>query len=337
MLKESKLTSQKIVIYSTILFILLIIISLLSLSSGTEFINPLRIIRILTDENANQIEKDIILKLRLPRILTAALVGASLSIVGTVFQALLKNPLSEPYILGVSSGGALGAIVAISLGIHLIGISVFAFVGSLSTFFLVYLFGRRYGEIDPNTILLVGVMINAFFSALILFFVSIMDQSFRSALFWLMGNLSLTDYKSLNFIFIIFLFSSGLFILYSNHYNLISIDEENAKQYGVNTKRLKNLSFVFGSFLIGVIVAKVGIIGFVGLVVPHFCRLVFGYDNRVVIPTSIFVGAMFMILSDLISRSIISPVELPIGSITAIIGSPIFIFLLKHKPFTNGG
>lgn len=337
MLIESKLTSQKIVIYSTMLFILLIIISLVSLSAGTEFINPLKIIRILTDNNASQIEKDIILKLRLPRIITAALVGASLSIVGTVFQALLKNPLSEPYILGVSSGGALGAIVAISFGIHLIGISFFAFVGSLSTFFLVYLFGRRFGEIDPNTILLVGVMINAFFSALILFFVSIMDQSFRTALFWLMGNLSLTDYKSLTFIFLIFLFTSGMFIIYSNQYNLISIDEENAKQYGVNTKRLKNLSFVFGSFLIGIIVAEVGIIGFVGLVVPHFCRLVFGYDNRVVIPTSVFVGAMFMILSDLISRSIISPVELPIGSITAIIGSPIFIFLLKHKYFTNGG
>ncbi len=292
---KTNLTSQRIIIYSILLLSLLILVALLSLSFGTEFILPSKIIKILSGNEVNQLESDIILKLRLPRILTAILVGASLSIVGVVFQALLKNPLSEPYILGVSSGGALGAIIAISIGIHLIGISVFAFVGSLATFFIVYLFGRRYGEIDPNTILLVGVMINAFFSALILFIVSIMDQSFRTALFWLMGNLSITDYNSIIFISVFFLIATVLFILFSNQYNLISIDEENAKQFGVNTKRLKNLSFIFGSLLIGIIVANVGIIGFVGLVVPHFCRLIFGYDNRVVIPASIFVGAIFYV------------------------------------------
>lgn len=336
MLFKAKLTSQKVIYNSIILSILLIIVALLSLSFGTEFINPVKILKIFSGKIENQIESDIILKLRLPRILTAILVGASLSIVGAVFQALLKNPLSEPYILGVSSGGALGAIVAISMGIHLIGISIFAFIGSLSTFFLVYFFSRRFGEIDPNTILLVGVMINSFFSALILFFVSIMDQSFRIALFWLMGNLSTTDFNSIFMISIFFIFSTGVFILYSNQYNLISIDEENARQYGVNTKRLKNFSFILGSLLIGIIVAKVGIIGFVGLVVPHFSRLIFGYDNRIVIPASILIGAIFMLLSDLISRVLLSPVEFPIGSITAIIGSPIFIFLLKHKHFSNG-
>lgn len=334
---KTNLTSQKIIVYSVSLLVLLVLVALLSLSFGTEFIHPEKILKIFFGKCENQIESDIILKLRLPRVLTAILVGAALSVVGAVFQALLKNPLTEPYILGVSSGGALGAILAISFGIHFIGISVFAFIGSLSTFFLVYLFGRRFGEIEPTTILLVGVMINAFFSALILFFVSIMDQSFRTALFWLMGNLSITDYDAIIFISIVFFLASFVFILFSNHYNLISIDEENAKQFGVDTKKLKNLSFVMGSLLIGVIVAKVGIIGFVGLVVPHISRLIFGYDNRVVIPTSIFIGSIFLIISDLVSRTIISPVEIPIGSITAIIGSPIFIFLLKRKHFSNGG
>ncbi len=337
MLTKTKLTSHKINIYSSLLFVLLIFSFLLSLSFGVEYLSPLEIIRAIFGRSNDEIVVDIIFQLRLPRILTAMLVGASLSISGAVFQALLKNPLAEPYILGVSSGGALGSIIAISIGIHFAGISAFAFTGSLLTFFMVYIFGRRYGEIDPNTILLVGVMINAFFSALILFFVSILDQSFRIALFWLMGNLSLTDYRDLIVISIIFSITSILFLINSNHYNLISIDEENAKQFGVNTKRLKSISFIFGSFLIGVIVSRVGIIGFVGLVVPHICRLIFGYDNRIVLPTSIFIGAIFMIISDLISRILISPVEIPIGSITAVIGSPIFIFLLKRKQFSNGG
>lgn len=337
MLIEPQLTSRKVLVYSLLLFVLLVVVFFISLSFGTEFISPSEVIKVFLKKCDNQITSEIILKLRLPRILTAILVGASLSVVGAVFQALLKNPLSEPYILGVSSGGALGAVLAISIGFHFVGISVFAFVGSLLTFFLVYLFGRRFGEIEPSTILLVGVMFNAFFSALILFFITIMDQSFRIALFWLMGNLSLTDYSSILLIFIVFLFSAVSFVSLSNHYNLISIDEENAKQFGVNTNRLKNFSFIAGSLLIGILVSNVGIIGFVGLVVPHICRLIFGYDNRIVIPTSIFIGAIFMIVSDLVSRTIISPIEIPIGSITAIIGSPIFIFLLKHRQFSNGG
>jgi iron complex transport system permease protein len=152
-----------------------------------------------------------------------------------------------------------------------------------------------------------------------------------------MGNLSLTNYNSILLIFIVFVISAAPFIIFSNQYNLISIDEENARQFGVNTNRLKNLSFILGSLLIGIVVANVGIIGFTGLVVPHICRLIFGYDNRVIIPTSILAGAIFMMISDLISRLIISPVEIPIGSITAIIGSPIFIFLLKRRQFSNGG
>lgn len=332
-----RLTKEKLTIYLFVLIILLILIFILSLSYGTKGFSLVESIKILFGRCNDEIKSEIILKLRLPRILTAMLVGASLAIVGAVFQALLKNPLAEPYILGVSSGGALGAIIAISIGVQFAGVSIFSFVGSLLTFFFVFLFGRRFGEIDPNTILLVGVIINAFFSALILLIVSIIDQSFRTALFWLMGNLSLTDFSSILLIAVVFLAASIVFLLFSNQFNLISIDEENAKQYGVKTGLLKNLSFILGSLLIGVIVAYVGIIGFAGLVVPHICRLIFGYDNRIVLPTSIFVGAIFMTLADLISRIILSPVEIPIGSITAVIGSPIFIFLLKHKRFSNGG
>jgi len=337
MTEQIKLTKQKLISYLSLLFIFLIVVFLISLTFGTKEFSLIDTLQVLFGKSKDQIQSEIIFKLRLPRILTAMLVGASLSVVGTVFQALLKNPLAEPYILGVSSGGALGAIVAIFIGFQMTGISLFSFIGSLFAFFVVFLFGRRYGEIDPNALLLVGVMVNAFFSAIILLIVSLIDQSFRTALFWLMGNLSLTDYSSILIIAIVAFISISVFLLFSNQYNLISIDEENAKQFGVNTNLLKNLSFVFGSLLIGVIVANVGIIGFVGLVVPHICRLIFGYDNRVVLPTSIIAGAVFMMIADLISRILLSPVEIPIGSITAIIGSPIFIFLLKHKQNLNGG
>lgn len=337
MTKKIELTRQRLILYLSILFILLVIVFLVSLTLGTKEFSLIDTLRVLTRSSENSIQSEIIFKLRLPRILTAMLVGASLSIVGAVFQALLKNPLAEPYILGVSSGGALGAIIAIAIGLQMAGISLFSFSGSLFAFFIVFLFGRRYGEIDPNALLLVGVMINAFFSAVILLVVSLIDQSFRTALFWLMGNLSLTDYNSILIIATITFISVFTFLLFSNQYNLISIDEENAKQFGVNTNLLKNLSFLFGSLLIGVIVANVGIIGFVGLVVPHMCRLIFGHDNRVILPTSIFAGAVFMMMADLISRILLSPLEIPVGSITAIIGSPIFIFLLKHKRNSNGG
>lgn len=337
MSNQIKLSKEKLIAYVLILSILLLITFLFSMSIGTRNINVKELVLIFSGRSDDEILNEIIFQLRLPRLLTAMLVGASLSIVGAVFQALLKNPLSEPYILGVSSGGALGAIIAISIGVHLAGISIFAFIGSLLTFLIVFIIGRKFGEIDTATILLVGVMINAFFSALILLIVSMIDQSFRTALFWLMGNLTLTDYSELILISFVFVLSAIVFIFFSNQYNLISIDDENAKQFGVNTKLLKNLTFISGSLLIGIIVSYVGIIGFVGLVVPHICRMIFGYDNRIILPTSIFVGATFMLIADLISRIVLAPIEVPIGSITAIIGSPIFIFLLKHKNRLNGG
>ncbi len=333
---EFALTKTKLKKYVFISSISLLFVFLVCLSLGTIFISPFEVLRVLLGKSNDSTISEVILSLRLPRILTAIIVGASLSIVGTVFQALFKNPLSEPYILGVSSGGALGAVIAISIGLQFAGISFFALTGSFLAFVLVYTFGRKYGDIDPNSLLLSGVMINAFFSALILLIVSTMDQSFRTALFWLMGNLSLTNYSTIFYILTIFIISTFIFLYYSNGYNLISIDEENAIQFGINIRLLKNLTLVSGSVLIGTIVSNVGIIGFVGLIVPHICRLIFGYDNRIVMPTSIFIGAIFMLLSDLLSRIILSPVELPIGSITAIIGSPIFIFLLKHKQKTRG-
>lgn len=331
------MTKSKVFLFSLILFLLLILMFFIALSFGTETIPLLETLKIFSGVSIDSLHYDILMKIRLPRVLTAILAGASLAVVGTVFQALLRNPLSEPYILGVSSGGALGAIIAIAVNIQFPGISVFAFAGSLLAFFLVYLFARRYGEIDPTSLLLVGVMINSFFSALILLIITFIDQSFRTALFWLMGNLTQTDFPAVVVMFVFFLITTIPFLFMANHLNLISISEENAKQYGVNTEFLKKFSFISGSLLVGIIVSYVGIIGFVGLVVPHICRLIFGYDNRIILPTSIFIGSIFMIISDLLSRVIFTPIEIPIGSITAIIGSPIFIFLLRKKYQFNGG
>ncbi len=328
----------KLVGYTIFLLTILLIVSIFSLSRGEYIFSVTKVFSILFSSEGNEIERTILLELRLPRTLTAITVGASLSLVGTVFQALLKNPLAEPYILGISSGGALGAVFAISIGVATFSISAFSFTGSFIAFIIVYLFGRRFGEIDPTSILLIGVMVNAFASALILLIITFVDQSFRIALFWLMGSLSMVTMNKSIFMFTVFFITSLIFIYLSHQYNLISISEENAKQYGVNIQFLKNLSFVLGSFIIGVIVAFVGIIGFVGLVVPHICRLIFGFDNRFVIPLSVFVGGIFMVLADLVSRTAFSPMELPIGIITAIIGAPIFIFLLRQRNYKyNGG
>lgn len=283
--------------------------------------------------DAKSVIVNIIWDIRVPRILTAMFVGAGLSISGAAFQALLRNPLAEPYILGISSGGAFGAILSMAIGIGFIGMQSFAFAGALITFILVFYLGKRLGEIDPTTIILAGVMIGAFFSALILLMISFIDQSLRSALYWLIGNLSLANYQSVYTIFPILIISAFVLLTFGQSYNLISINEENAKQFGINTKRVKNLTYFFASLLIGIIVSFVGIIGFVGLLIPHICRMIFGNDNKIVLPTSLLLGAIFLVWADLLSRVLIPPTEIPIGAITAVLGAPMFIIILRKKKY----
>jgi len=280
-------------------------------------------------------EELIIFSVRLPRILFAGVVGAVLSLGGVVFQALLRNPLADPYILGISSGSALGAIIGIvsGAGSFYLGIPLLAFCGALITVFLLFIVaGGAKGALTDNTLLLIGVVINAFFSAAILFFLSIVDSlELHSITFWLMGDLSRASLSEIGVA--AFCLIVGFILLYgqARKLNLIVQGEETALHLGVDLERTKPWLLVLTSLIISVVVSLAGIIGFIGIIVPHMMRLIFGSDHRLLLPASALFGASFLVLADTVARVILTPAELPVGVITALCGAPYFVFLLKRK------
>jgi iron complex transport system permease protein len=261
-------------------------------------------------------------------------VGAGLSVAGATFQALLRNPLADPYILGVSSGAAVGAIIAILLGLGTfsIGLPLASFLGALLTILVVFYFGRQDGKIHPNTLLLAGVIIGSFLSALIMFFISVSQkEELHTIIFWLMGDFSFSNPRAILIIFPYILLGFFLLYLRSRHLNLILSGEENAVQLGVDVERLKLVSYLAASLITAASVSVCGLIGFVGLIIPHSVRLIFGPDHRLLIPASAFIGASFLIASDTFARTLLAPTELPVGVITAAFGGPFFIYLLRTR------
>jgi iron complex transport system permease protein len=285
--------------------------------------------------SSNQMVSQIIFDIRLPRVLFAVAVGGGLSIAGAVFQALLGNPLAEPYILGISSGGTFGAVLSFLIGASILGTQVFSFAGALLVMILVFILGKRFGELEPNVLILTGVMVGAFFSAAILLVITLLNDSLRSAIFWLIGNLSNAPKENLKIVLPVTFIVSFILTLNSNKYNLFSLGSDSAKQLGVNTSLLKNMTYILTSLMIGAIVSVSGIIGFVGLLIPHACRMIFGVDNRIILPASFFLGAAYLTLADTIARTVISPSELPVGAVTALIGAPVFIYLLRKRFHTS--
>ncbi|MEG8946257.1 FecCD family ABC transporter permease [Rosettibacter firmus] len=326
----TRLTVTGFLLRIFILFIVLLIISLICLSIGSVNINPFQILSIIFSNEDNYLSK-IIFDIRLPRILFAVLVGGGLSLAGAVFQSLLMNPLAEPYILGISSGGTFGAIISFYLGLSFPGTQLLAFVGALCVMFIVFILGKRFGELEPNVLLLSGIMVGSFFSALILLMMTILNDSLKTTIFWLIGNLSLADKNNLIFVMPITIITSTILIILSNKFNVMSLGSDYAKQLGINTNLIRNTSYILTSIMIGTLVSISGIIGFVGLLIPHICRILFGNDNRIIFTSSFFIGASYLVVADTIARTIISPAELPVGAITALIGAPIFIYLLKKK------
>lgn len=329
----TKISFVKIFLIS---FIILVVSFLFSLLIGPSNLN---VILTAYDLMTNKEESllSIIIQIRLPRTLLALFVGGSLSICGAVFQSILINPLAEPYILGISSGAAFGASVSMALGLSFFFSQFFAFIGAIIVMLTVFFVGKKYGELEPNALLLGGVMTGAFFSALILIMLSLISDSFKSAIFWLMGNLSIVRYEYLIYIIPVALISLAYFISNSYQYNLLTLGSISARALGVNAKSLKNFSYFFASLLTASVVSISGVIGFVGLIVPHICRGLFGYDNRIVFPSSFLLGASFLILCDAFARSIIAPVELPVGAVTASLGAPVFVYILRKrlKSFEN--
>jgi iron complex transport system permease protein len=328
---------KKIIAVCSLLFCLLLGVILASLSFGAAkigFARVLQVIHAVYLDNPAGPEGLIILSVRLPRILLAGLVGAALAVAGCSFQALLRNPLADPYILGVSSGSALGAVFAILFGLNAtsFGMPLASFCGAIITVMLVFHVGKVGRGLHTNTLLLAGVIISAFFSAIIMFLISAAQKEDLSKIvFWLMGDFSDSNYhfilSTLPYI------AGGMVALYScaRGLNLIVMGEETAIQLGIDVERLKKMAYIFASLITAAAVSVCGLIGFVGLIIPHSVRMLFGPDHRLLIPASALMGACFLIASDTIARTIAAPTELPVGAVTATFGAPFFIYLLKKR------
>lgn len=275
----------------------------------------------------------IIFELRLPRILLGVLVGASLSVSGASFQALLRNPLADPFVLGVSSGAALGSLLALTIAPQFPLITPLgAFIGALATIAAVYFLGRRDGQLDSTTLLLGGIISASFLSAMIMFLVTTLSgRDLRGIVFWLMGDLSTPVPTGLRWIFAVGLLA-GIGAIYTTaaDLNLLLTGEREAIHLGVDVTRVKLVVYVSASLLTALAVSASGAIGYVGLLVPHAVRLIFGSDYRLLIPASALCGAIAIVLADTLARTVAAPTELPVGAMTAIAGAPVFIYLLRR-------
>ncbi len=279
----------------------------------------------------------IFFRIRLPRIIFGILTGAALSVAGVVFQALLRNPLATPYTLGVSSGSALGALLMIKLGLSftILGFSnlqIAAFAGSLITVALVYFLSQKLGRISIYSMILVGITINYFFAALILILHYISDfTETHQMIRWTIGGLDIVKYsvilKSLPVLVISFLILWGM----GRTFDILSTSEETALSKGVNVTNFQKSAFVLASLITGTVVAFSGPIGFVGLIIPHLLRLIGGPDHRYLIPSALFFGGGFLVFTDTVARTVMAPIDLPVGLITTLLGGPFFLWLLVRK------
>jgi iron complex transport system permease protein len=318
---------------------------LLGISIGTVSVPIFTIIEIMLSKlfgsiSLNQIDpmfSSIVLNIRLPRVILAGLVGASLAIAGAAFQGLLRNPLADPYTLGVSSGASVGAVLTLffQLSIPVIGsftLPLLSILFSWATIFLVLTFARKIERsMRVETIILTGIIFSSFLGAIISLMIALTGDELRQIIGWLLGSVSMRGWEYIKIILPFFVIGSIILIFNAKELNAMSFGEERAHHLGVNVQKRKLIILTAGSILTGAAVAVSGTIGFVGLVIPHLSRLLWGPDHRHLLPLSILTGSGFLILADLISRTIISPTELPIGVITALIGAPVFALILLQR------
>ncbi len=331
MILNSDSLIKRIFAVSSILLVFLFTAIFLGISMGPTESGMKLVWQSFDAKTENMMLHTIIWRIRFPRALQAALVGAALSLGGLVFQALLRNPLAEPYILGVSGGAAVGAITGILMGFSRFpGISLTAFTGSMATLLLILVVAAGRSILDKDSLLLSGVMVNAFCSAIIMFLISLtQDSRLHNIMFWLMGDLSISDVRQ-TAILAAMLFPCFIIIFrYSYIMNLLLMGRELAQSMGVNIKRTNVTLLVITSFMVSVTVSYCGLIGFVGLVIPHLLRIILGSDHRVLVPACLIGGGAYMVLCDLLARILPEQGEMPAGVITAMIGAPLFIILLK--------
>jgi len=277
----------------------------------------------------------ILLAVRMPRVVSGALVGASLSVAGVVFQALLRNPMADPYIIGTSGGAAFGATVAMFLPLQVMWagygvVPVFAFAGAMLTVLFVYSLGRVGTRVSVVSMLLSGFAVSSTLTAF-MSFLMLVSGRFRQVFVWLMGGLAAGGWDQI--VVLVVPTCATILVLYmlAGRMNALVLGEEQASYLGVNVERQKLILLMLGSLLTALAVSISGLVGFVGLVAPHVARLIFGPNHRLLLPAAMFLGSSFLVLSDLIARTLLAPTEIPLGIVTAIVGAPFFVYLLRKS------
>jgi len=326
------------------LFLLLSII--LGISIGTVGVSVPTLLKVflvkifgfLPENEIDPMYISIVMDIRLPRVILSGLVGAALAIAGAAFQGLLRNPLADPYTLGVSSGASVGAVFTLFLQLSLPFIESFtlplvSILCSFITIFFVLAFARKIDRsMRVETIILTGIIFSSFLGALISLMIALTGDELRQIIGWLLGSVSMRGWEYIKMILPFFILGSGILFFNAKELNAMSFGEERAQHLGVNVQKRKLVVLTAGSILTGASVSVSGTIGFVGLVIPHLVRIIWGPDHKHLLPLSVLIGGGFLILADLVSRTIISPTELPIGVITALIGAPVFgVILIERK------
>jgi iron complex transport system permease protein len=323
------------------LTVLNLIALLLSLSIGNEGFSAAEVqktVEVLfggvTYTESSLTFRSILFDIRLPRVLLALLTGGSLAVAGTAFQVLLRNVLADPYILGVSGGASVGALAAIATGISgLVGFAtpLCAFIGASAVVAFVFVCGRRQGNTNDLTLLLTGVMTSSFLSAIIIGLVATIGDPVRNALFWLIGYLGNATSESMMYVSAFVLPSVSILILLAPKMNILSLGEETAQNLGLDVRRFSFIVYGLASLMTAAVVSFTGAIGFVGLIVPHISRRLYGSDHKLSLPASFLLGSLFLIVSDLIARIILAPLEIPVGAITAVLGAPVLIYIITKR------
>jgi iron complex transport system permease protein len=311
--------------------LLIVIIAALFIFTTALFAGP----RLINPFSMNAVEKEILISIRLPRVVISILMGAALGASGAVLQGILRNPLADPYILGISSGAALTAAGGIISGLTVFGIftiPVFAFAGALCTGVFVGAMGWKRGGFWPDRLLLAGVGLGFLFSAILMLLMSISStQGLRRAVLWIFGDLSLADWSVIPYGFIFITIGLCIALLRAKSLNALILGDELSHSLGFSPRKERFILFICVSLMTAASVSLGGMIGFIGLLIPHVARFITGSDNKMLIPVSAIGGGALLCIADLIGKSVLSPTELPAGIITAIIGAPYFLYLLRRK------
>jgi len=278
----------------------------------------------------------IILEIRLPRVILAGLVGAALAIAGATYQGLFRNPLADPYLIGVAQGASLGAVIGFLLPFewHGIGfgiIPILAFAGAVLSVAIVYSLARVGKTLPVTTLILAGVALGALWGSIVSYLIITSGEKIHGIIFWLMGSFSLSEWSEVRVVLPYVVVGVAIILLYARSLNIMQLDEEQAQQLGINVEKVKLILLAAATMITAAAVSFVGTIGFVGIIIPHAVRLIWGPDHRFLLPLSVLTGGVFLILADLVARTALAPMEIPVGVITAICGVPFFLYLLRRK------